>query len=57
MVYMISNVKRDLTGCGLHGYSDYNFVFNRSIQYSYLFLNNSCSDSLFVVEARPGICD
>ena len=33
-------VKGHLTGCGLHGYSLVSGPFNRSIKYTFLFLNN-----------------
>ena len=39
MVYMILNGKGFLTAYGLHGCSFVSFFFNRSIQYSWLFLN------------------
>ncbi len=39
LVYMILNCKEDLTGCDVNWYSLVSVLFNRSSQYSWLFLN------------------
>ena len=38
---MILNGKGGITGCGLHEYNFVSVLFNRSIQYSWLYLNKS----------------